>query len=224
MSWKCITKNVLVPLMRCWPYSVLPITEQSRTILLAKDRSHFSAYCGWWRSCAHVMYSSVSLLRTKHAVCCCDSMCAVSDVVWKRVRDKIGFVSACDGLAFLALVLCAIDSCTCRRSCRATLGMAPCGATLVIVPGLAPLEVNVGACCSWCVLVFDCWLLCGVPCVFCYNCSMVDCRGGIYFCCGVACHVLKMLLSSWMAASCDSVLFLFTSCIAHMRRCTACTM
>ena len=184
----------------------------------------FFAYCGWRGSCAHVMYSPVSLLRTKHAVAWCTSMCAASAVVCERVRDAIGLVAVYDGFAFLGLVLCSTCSCTCRCSWRAPLLMVPCGEPLVIVPGWAPLEVTVGACRSWCGSVFDCWLLCGVPCGFCCNCSLVDFRGGISLYCGVTRHVLKMFLSYIMAASCDAVLLIFTSWIAHVRRCTACTM
>ena len=219
-----LTPYMLVPLMSCWPSSFLLISEQSRPILLAKDRSHFPAYCGWRRSCAHVMYSPVFLLRNKHAVACCARIYAAIAVLCGLVRGAIGFVSACDGLAFLDLILCAIGSCTCCRSWRSPLVMVSFWAPLVIVPGWAPLEVTVGACCSWCGLIFDCWLLWGVPCVFRFNYSMVDCRGGISFCCGVTRYLLKMLLISWMAASCDDVLLLLTSCIAHVIRCTACTM
>ena len=212
MYWKCITKNVLVSLMRCWPSLFFTIPEQSWPISLAKDRSHFFAYCGWRRSCAHVMYSPVSLLRTRHAVACCASMCAASAVVCKRVRDAIWFVAACAGLAFLALVLCATGYFTCRRSRRAPLVIVPCGAPLVIVSGWALLEVTVGACRSCLGCVFDWWLLYCVPCVFGCNCSMLDWRGGIYFCCGVLRHVLKIFLSSWTSSSCENLFQPKTGC------------
>ena len=157
------------------------------------------------------MYSPVYLLRTKHAVACCAIMWATSDVVCERVCDVIWLVVVCDGLAFLKLVLCATDSCACCRSWRSPLVMVPCGATLVIVPGWASLEVTVGSGRSWCGSVFDCWMLCGIPCGFHCNCRLVHCRGGISFCCGVTRHVLKIFFSSWMATSCDAVLLVFTT-------------
>ena len=194
MSWKFITNNVLVPLMRCWPSSFLHIPEQSLPISLAKDQSHFLAYCGWRRSCAHILYSPVSLLSNKHAIACCAIMSDASAIVCKYVRDVIGLVVVCDGLALLALVPCDTGSCICCRSLRSPLVMVPCGATLVIVPSWAPLEVTVGAVRSWCVIMFDCWMLCGFPCGFFWNCSLVDYRGGISFCCGVTRHELKIFL------------------------------
>ena len=177
ISWKCIMKNLLLPLMCCWPSSFLPTPEQSRSISLAKDRSHFFAYCGWQRSFVYVMYSPIYLLSTKHDVACWASMCAVSAVVCEDVRDAIGWVAFCDGLVFLSLVLCATVSCTRCRSWRAPLLMLPSGAPLVIVTVWSPWEVTVGTCRSWWGSVFDYFLLCGVPFGYRCNCGMVDCRG-----------------------------------------------